>query len=168
MGKRKQPNRVCIQCGKPFYCRPSILARDACLFCSGVCRDDARTMTPDKFWSRVDFNGPIPEHCPELGPCWLWTGAVHTHGYGMCRSPDRTLIRAHRLAFCFDTGREPELNVLHKCDRRICVRPSHLFEGTHKDNIQDCIEKGRFKGNNNLLLGRQIWWGQVKVRSRAS
>lgn len=75
----------------------------------------------------------------------------------MCRSPDRTLIRAHRLAFCFDTGREPdpELDVCHFCDRRICVRPSHLFEGTAKDNIQDCIKKGRFKGYDNLLIGQK-------------
>lgn len=35
----------------------------------------------DRAMVRVDKNGPISEACPDLGPCWLWTGPVHPDGY---------------------------------------------------------------------------------------
>lgn len=40
-------------------------------------------MPPLSFWPKVDLNGPIPEHRPELGPCWVWTGhKLKKSGYG--------------------------------------------------------------------------------------
>ncbi len=39
--------------------------------------------------------------------------------------------------------------MLHTCDNRKCVRPSHLFLGTKKDNAQDAIQKGRLNQGEN-------------------
>lgn len=95
------------------------------------------------FWDRVDKNGPVPEHRPELGPCWLWTGATTRDGYGTVRANGRT-AGAHQVAFVaaggvLETGKE----VCHHCDVRRCVRPSHLFQATHLANIRDMHAKGR-------------------------
>ena len=35
--------------------------------------------------------------------------------------------------------------VLHKCDNKYCINLDHLFLGMQRDNMQDAINKGRFK-----------------------
>lgn len=36
----------------------------------------------DRFWAKVNKNGPVPIERPELGPCWIWTAAITGAGYG--------------------------------------------------------------------------------------
>jgi hypothetical protein len=43
--------------------------------------------------------------------------------------------------------------VLHRCDVRLCVRFSHLFLGTHQDNMSDMAAKGR--GGKKLTLAQR-------------
>jgi hypothetical protein len=92
----------------------------------------------ERFWSKVD----------KSGDCWLWQGChlKRTNqkiSYGQVRFKNE-LIYAHRLAWEFTFGPVPEgKEICHHCDNPICVRPSHLFLGTHLDNMQDASGKGR-------------------------
>ena len=76
--------------------------------------------------------------------CWVWRGSVDHGGYGLIKVGGRSgkRVLAHRLCFELHYGK-PQLNVLHKCDNRRCIRPDHLFEGTIADNVADMISKGR-------------------------
>ncbi len=82
------------------------------------------------FWDKVD----------QSGDCWIWTGYVGHDGYGQHGRSGK----AHRLAWELTVGPIPDgLNVLHRCDTPVCVRPEHLFLGTSADNSIDMVRKGR-------------------------
>lgn len=96
---------------------------------------------PHRFWNKVDKDGPtIYEH---LGPCWIWNGAPDGRGYGQFFA-DKRKITAHRYSWLLHNGQiENDLHVLHHCDNTLCVNPSHLFLGTHQDNVDDKVTKDR-------------------------
>jgi len=98
-----------------------------------------------RFWPKVDKDGPVPPHVPELGPCWVWKAGRDNLGYGFFRMvPQELMQRAHRVSWTLTNGQIPEaLLVLHRCDRPSCVRPSHLFLGTNNENQTDKAAKGR-------------------------
>lgn len=91
----------------------------------------------DRFWAKVQ----------KSEECWEWTSAI-CDGYGVLwMGRSNSAARAHRLSWEIHNGPIPEgLLVCHACDNRKCVRPSHLFLGTDKDNNQDMIQKGRWRG----------------------
>ena len=99
----------------------------------------------ERFWSRVNKNGPVPAHRPELGPCWTWIGWLNSDGYGQFKlqNPPRW-IRPNRFVWIVEHGPiEDGLKILHACDNASCVRSSHLFIGTQLDNMKDKKEKNR-------------------------
>jgi hypothetical protein len=99
-----------------------------------------RDRTPEeRFWPRVDKNGPPPPGDPEMGPCWLWTGGT-SEGYGMFSLAGKQ-VKAHRRAYIWLVGEIPEdLQLDHVCHsvstaicaggedcmHRRCVNPAHL------------------------------------------
>ena len=99
-----------------------------------------------RFWIKVNKDGPIPTHCPELGCCWIWTASLDKRGYGQfgSRAIRVSPLRAHRVAWLLSIGPIPEgMCILHRCDNPACVNPSHLFPGDQKANVQDAMAKGR-------------------------
>jgi hypothetical protein len=52
------------------------------------------------------------------------------------------------VAWLLAHGEDPgDLDVLHKCDHPPCCEPTHLFLGTHLDNVRDMLSKKR---NNTM------------------
>jgi len=82
--------------------------------------------------------------------CWVWLGAIRgENNYGAMRINKRT-IGAHRVSYMIHHGNIPdEMQVLHKCDNRLCVNPEHLYAGNQKQNIRDMYNRGRnvYTGN---------------------
>lgn len=89
-----------------------------------------------RFWEKVDFNGPVPEHRPDLGPCHVWTRSLTIRGgYGQFHLNGRTR-KAHQVALelagvVIPPRHEPD----HLCRNHACVRRSHLEPVTRRENF---------------------------------
>lgn len=72
--------------------------------------------------------------------------AITNKGYGRISVGGRKQAYAHRISYqAFRGDFDQKLDVLHHCDVRCCVNPSHLFLGTDADNVKDMMDKGRRK-----------------------
>lgn len=95
----------------------------------------------DPFWAQVNKCGPCHD---QIGECWLWTGTTFKDRNGGIRYGRFRERKAHRHAWELAVGPVPAgLYVLHRCDNMPCVRPSHLFLGTARENMRDRDVKGR-------------------------
>jgi HNH endonuclease len=92
--------------------------------------------TKDKirFWSKIK----------KTKNCWVWTARhAERDGRGVLKVRGARL-KAPRIAWTLLVGPiPPGLFVCHQCDNPPCVRPDHLFLGTHRHNMRDASLKGR-------------------------
>jgi hypothetical protein len=76
--------------------------------------------------------------------CWEWTSSTNIkNGYGAFKVHSKD-YGAHRISYTIHHGIIPYgFVVMHICDNKKCVNPSHLKLGTQRDNYIDATIKGR-------------------------
>jgi hypothetical protein len=136
----------CAECGTSVTRYPSQIVGD--VYCSRSCAGEAKRMTADRFWARVDKGGD----------CWERQGGRTVGGYG--RVGNRGQV-ASRFAWELASGQPlPDgMEVCHTCDNPPCVRNDdagvyvvdgieyqrfgHLFLAPHEVNSADRDAKKR-------------------------
>ena len=103
---------------------------------AAVVATDIAQKVVDRFWAKV-------KRGEGADSCWEWDAGTDRDGYGVF-SFRGEWIYAHRFAHVAFCDPVPAgLLVCHHCDNPKCVRPDHLFLGTHGDNHADRGRKHR-------------------------
>ncbi len=124
---------ICQNCGKAFSIKPSEVRRGRGKYCSFPCWRPLSIEDRFKKRIKIDKNG-----------CWIWVGSTNNRGYGTFWN-GKVADFAHH--FSWEIANHQTIPngsfILHSCDNPSCVNPSHLRLGSHKDNMEDMLSKGR-------------------------
>lgn len=94
-----------------------------------------RISNTDKFKLKLKYN--------EDTGCLEWIGYRGKKGYGVIYVNGKS-TRAHRYSWEMHNGSIPKnMCICHHCDNPACCEISHLFLGTHEENMKDMAKKGR-------------------------
>src|ERR1043166_767929 len=75
--------------------------------------------------------------------CWIWQGWCNPWGYGTTVYRKKNWM-VHRLTFVLWKGAIPQRHyICHTCDNPPCCNPEHLWAGMSRENLKDCVAKGR-------------------------
>ena len=95
-------------------------------------------MTLEEFFSIVDAIEP------DKNGCKIWPRGKFTSGRAQVKI-GKNIFVGSRIVLERKLGRKINENMyaLHTCDNPSCVNENHLWEGTHQDNMDDMVKKGR-------------------------
>lgn len=110
-----------------------------------------------RFWEKVDKRAP--------DECWPWLGAMSGGGKSQ-RYPSMRVDGGHAIAtrVSWEIENNESLGgrlARHTCDNPACVNPSHIVPGTHQDNMQDAVDRGRMTGMKEKVPGAKLDAGKV-------
>src|SRR5262245_17641261 len=129
---RAPADAVCPICGVEFLARKRTEQRFCSLRCAGVHRRTA---------SRIEYLHQ--RSVREPSGCLLWTGHVHSSGYGRI-----VVDRRDRFVHCVAWEEQhgpipPGMQVQHLCNVKRCIEPTHLTLGTPAQNSAYMVQCGR-------------------------
>jgi hypothetical protein len=133
-------HKLCLHCRQPIKTYPQNVKRQK--FCGKPCVrawNRRPELVTARFWAKV--------RKADGDACWTWLGARSSvTRYGTFNYHGHN-INAHRAAWLLTNGPidGKDIDVLHRCNKghEGCVRPDHLYLGTHKQNMLDKIAAGR-------------------------
>lgn len=82
----------------------------------------------------------------ESGNCWQCSShKPNTKGYyHITHNLSHGFFTLHREVYSLVNGIILNNNIIrHTCDNPSCINPEHLLQGTHQDNMNDAVERGR-------------------------
>lgn len=85
--------------------------------------------------------------------CWKCTShKSELYGYPVIQRNNK-ILRISRYMYQVKYGLiKKGLLACHRCDNRWCINPDHIFIGTHQDNYDDALSKGRIIQNRKLSV----------------
>lgn len=105
----------------------------------------------ERFWNKVK----------KTDGCWEWMASKNNWGYPLFWYKGRSRP-GNRVCWELTRGSAPEAQVLHRCDNPGCVRPDHLYSGTHDQNMRDKVDRDRcFRPAGSLNKAARLTEAQV-------
>lgn len=99
--------------------------------------------------------------------CVIWPRKLDKRGRGRIWHAGKLML-AHRWVWERLRGPIPSGKMLcHKCDNPACVLPSHLYIGTHADNMRDMSRRKRTHYHRNPEKVRAMGWRAGKMNTWA-
>lgn len=142
---------LCVSCDRPATARGMCNTHYMQQRRAGLLPIGDRKPAPveERFW----------RHVKKTAECWIWAGKEKSkRGYGQIGLGGRGAKQAlaHRFSYELHKGPIPcGMVVMHSCDNPRCVNPDHLSVGTHSDNTQDAVSKGRWISVPPLINGER-------------